>query len=161
MADRAFRPRAVTVDAGTTVRWRNNDDREHTVTATDRSFGSGVMSTGEAFSTRLSNPGTFSYLCAIHPEMTGTITVRGGSGSDPAPTPKPTPKPTPRPTAAPGSATVRVVDLDFRPGTIDVAAGSTVVWLNEGAATHTVTAADGSWDSGMVASGDSFQRRFP
>ena len=161
IGDRVFRPRSVTVDAGTTVKWRNSDDREHTVTATDRSFNSGVMDTGEAFSTKLSSPGTYDYLCAIHPEMTGSITVRGGSGSNPAPTPKPTPKPTPRPTTAPGSDTVRVVDLDFRPGTIDVDAGSTVVWVNEGAAMHTVTAADGSWDSGMVASGASFQRRFP
>ena len=69
--------------------------------------------------------------------------------------------PGPRPSAAaPGSDAVTVVDFDFRPGTIDVVAGATVVWSNDGAAPHTVTAEDGSWDSGMVAAVDTFQRRF-
>ena len=53
MADRAFRPRSITVDAGTTVKWRNDDDREHTVTSTDRAFDSGVLNPGQAFSTKL------------------------------------------------------------------------------------------------------------
>jgi plastocyanin len=164
MADRAFRPRSITVDAGATVRWRNDDDREHTVTSTDRAFDSGVLNPGQAFSTTLATAGTYSYLCAIHPEMTGSITVRGdsggGSGGGAAPTPKPSPKPTPTPPPAPGAEAVTVVDFDFRPGTVDVPAGATVVWSNDGVAPHTVTATDGSWDSGMVAPGDAFRRRF-
>lgn len=92
MAGRAFRPRAVTIDAGTTLRWRNDDDREHTVTARDGGFNSGVMGTGESWTKRFPTPGTFAYLCAIHPEMTGTITVRS-TGGGPAPTPKPTAPP--------------------------------------------------------------------
>jgi plastocyanin len=166
MAGREFRPASITVDAGTTVKWRNNDDREHTVTSTDRAFDSGDLHPGQSYATKLTTAGTYRYLCAIHPDMTGSITVRGGSGGGggggaaATPTPKAPPKPTPKPTAAPGSDSVTVVDFDFRPGTIDVAAGTTVIWSNDGVAPHTVTAKDGSWDSGMVAAGDAFRRTF-
>jgi plastocyanin len=162
MAGRIFSPRTLTVDAGTVVRWRNNDTREHTVTANDRSFDSGLMAVGATFVRTFTTPGTFNYLCAIHPDMTGTITVRtaGGGTPPPAPAPTPTPKPTPKPSPAPGTGDVRMVDFAFNPSSLDVVAGTTVVWANDGAALHTVTASDGSWDSGLIAAGGTFTRRF-
>ena len=160
MAGRAFSPASLTVDAGTAVRWRNNDVREHTVTASDRSFDSGVMAIGATFTKVFSIPGTYRYLCAIHPDMTGTIAVRTVGGATPPP-PAPTPRPTPVVTPAPGSGTVQVVDFAFSPGSVDVVAGTTVTWVNTGAALHTVTASDGSFDSGLLAAGGGrFSRRF-
>jgi plastocyanin len=162
MAGRVFRPATVTVDAGTAVRWRNNDSREHTVTATNNAYDSGIMAVGATFTRVYSTPGTFNYLCAIHPDMTGSIIVRGAGGATPPPTPvpTPTPRPTPVPTPAPGSSIVDAVDFAFTPGSIDITAGTTITWRNTGAAIHTVTASDGSFDSGLIRAGGTYQRRF-
>jgi plastocyanin len=55
---------------------------------------------------------------------------------------------------------VTIKDLAFTPATLTVAVGSTVTWTNEDAATHTVTADDGSFDSGSLAQGDTFTQTF-
>ena len=46
LVNRLYRPASISIDAGTTVTWRNIDDRPHTVTARDRSFDSGIFDTG-------------------------------------------------------------------------------------------------------------------
>ncbi len=162
MAGRAFTPATVTVDAGTAVRWRNNDSREHTVTSGSQAFDSGLIAAGATFTRVFSTPGTFSYLCLIHPDMTGTIAVRGAGGATPPPPPPPTPTPVPTPVVTPasGSGQVLVVDFAFNPAAVDVVAGTTVNWVNGGAALHTITASDGSFDSGLVPAGGRFARRF-
>jgi plastocyanin len=71
-----FTPADITVAAGTTITWTNNDDVEHTVTASDNSFGSKALETGDTFSFTFSKPGTYTYFCAIHPFMTGRVTVQ-------------------------------------------------------------------------------------
>ena len=48
----------------------------------------------------------------------------------------------------------------YVPATIRVKAGTTVVWKNEDQIPHTVTATDGSWDSGMIQPGGSYSRKF-
>ena len=64
--------------------------------------------------------------------------------------------------AAPLAKEVQVSALDYRfdPETVTINAGDTVVWTNNGSATHTVTASDGSWDSGSLAPGQSFSHTF-
>lgn len=64
--------------------------------------------------------------------------------------------------AAPSAAEVAVqlVDNAFEPKTITISAGDTIVWTNTGQRTHTVTASDGSWDSGRLAPGQTFSRQF-
>lgn len=71
----AFGPAELTVPAGTTVTWTNNDGAPHTVTADDGSFGSENLATGDTFSFTFDTPGTYTYHCEIHPSMTATITV--------------------------------------------------------------------------------------
>jgi len=73
--DRSFQPGSIEVVAGETVTWSNDDREGHTVTAIEGGFDSGIMTVGDAFSTTFETAGTFDYLCAIHPEMTGTVTV--------------------------------------------------------------------------------------
>lgn len=71
-----FAPNAMTVPAGTTIRWTNRDDVPHNVVAEDKSFKSKVLDTDESFSYTFSTPGTYTYLCSIHPKMTGKIVVQ-------------------------------------------------------------------------------------
>lgn len=49
----------------------------------------------------------------------------------------------------------------FIPEVAVVKVGGEVVWKNKDASVHTVTANDGSFDSGALAQGDEFRRKFP
>jgi plastocyanin len=71
----AFAPPELTVAAGSTVTWTNQDWAPHTATAGNAAFDSGRLDPGQSFSTTLSEPGTYGYYCAFHPGMMGTITV--------------------------------------------------------------------------------------
>lgn len=77
MADLAFSPDNLTVAAGTTVTWTNNDSVDHTVDTEDGTLDSGNLGNGDEFSFTFSEAGTFDYFCSIHPTMTGTIVVEG------------------------------------------------------------------------------------
>jgi plastocyanin len=57
--------------------------------------------------------------------------------------------------------TVTVVDSAYQPREVEVSPGTTVVWQQEGELPHTVTADDGSFDSGTMGQGDTFSRTFP
>ncbi len=61
---------------------------------------------------------------------------------------------------APAGTSVRMAGSRFEPVTLTVAPGSTVRWFNDDALPHTVTATDSSWDSGNLAPGGQFERRF-
>jgi plastocyanin len=74
--DFMFAPTSLTVTAGSTVTWRNNDDEPHTVVSDTGLFRSGAMDTNESFSFRFDKPGTYRYACSIHPRMVGTIIVQ-------------------------------------------------------------------------------------
>lgn len=72
-----YQPVTLTVSTGTTVVWENNDTVLHTVTSNDGTgtLDSGRLSQGETYSYTFSTPGTYTYYCAIHPNMRGTIIV--------------------------------------------------------------------------------------
>lgn len=70
-----FEPQKLTIKAGTTVTWKNEDDIPHTVTATTRSFHSKALDTDDSFSFTFATPGTYEYFCSLHPHMTATIVV--------------------------------------------------------------------------------------
>jgi plastocyanin len=72
----AFSPATVTVKAGSTITWTNQDQDQHTVTAmNDGPFHSAPLNTGESFHYTFTTPGRFEYLCTIHPFMTATVVV--------------------------------------------------------------------------------------
>ncbi len=52
--------------------------------------------------------------------------------------------------------TVEMADIKFNPATITVAQGTELVFDNSDAAPHTVTADDGSVDSGIIDPGKAF-----
>jgi plastocyanin len=78
----SFEPRSIVVVIGTnnTVVWTNNDGVPHTVTAVSvpngaTKFNSGNMDSGTTFTYTFTVPGTYTYDCAYHYWMTGTIVV--------------------------------------------------------------------------------------
>lgn len=78
MASLKFAPETIRVRRGETVRWTNADPVTHTVDATaGATFSSGDVPAGQGFAHRLDQTGTISYVCEIHPGMTGKIIVSG------------------------------------------------------------------------------------
>ncbi|WP_233514299.1 plastocyanin/azurin family copper-binding protein [Haloferax sp. Atlit-16N] len=97
--DFAFDPKTLTVRAGTTVRWENDSDVGHTVTAygdripTESTYfasggfeseraarndvSGGLLATGETYEHTFNVTGTYEYVCIPHESsgMTGTVTV--------------------------------------------------------------------------------------
>ncbi|MEV5649043.1 plastocyanin/azurin family copper-binding protein [Nocardia sp. NPDC052254] len=72
-----FSPDAVTVKVGETVTWKFSDKVPHAVQGIgDSAMGinSPIFDNGE-WSYTFSVPGTYRYLCPLHPEMRGTVTV--------------------------------------------------------------------------------------
>jgi plastocyanin len=74
------------------------------------------------------------------------------------------PAPAPAPAAAPAApaqeVAIEIVDNSFSPNKITVPVGATVVWTHKGQKPHTVTADDGSFDSGKLENGASFKQTF-
>ena len=68
----------LTVAPGTTVTWVNKGQAPHTTTADDGTWDSGTLQPGEDFSFTFDQPGTYTYHCSIHPDMTASVKVSGG-----------------------------------------------------------------------------------
>ena len=66
MKNLAFAPTAIHILPGQTVQWTNDDPLQHTVTADDGSFDSGLIDPGNAFSQEFDTPGTYQYYCQPH-----------------------------------------------------------------------------------------------
>jgi plastocyanin len=75
IADFAFSPPALTVASGSTVTWTNGDPFGHSVIGSDGAFASPSLDSGATFDFTFDTPGEYAYVCGIHPEMTGTVTV--------------------------------------------------------------------------------------
>lgn len=72
----AFAPSPVTVAVGTRVTWVNNDVTTHDATADNHAFATGSIAPGASASVTLQSAGSITYVCTIHPGMTGTINVQ-------------------------------------------------------------------------------------
>lgn len=76
-----YNPDLVTVPAGSTVSWANNDEQIHTVTSgtptngPDGLFDSGIMSAKGSFHHTFDTAGNYDYYCIVHPWMQGTVIV--------------------------------------------------------------------------------------
>jgi plastocyanin len=100
IGDSTFTPAKVTISAGQLVTWLNTSTTTHTVTADDGSFDSGELAQNDQFANVFDTPGTYTYHCAIHPKMTGTVIVKAAAAT---PSPSGPPPPTPPPGTLPPS----------------------------------------------------------
>lgn len=80
IVDFTFGPNSVTITAGGTVTWTNSDSAPHTATGDGGSFDTGTIESGGSASITFDTPGTYSYICSIHPDMTGTVVVLAADG---------------------------------------------------------------------------------
>lgn len=147
-----FSPSTVTLilGANNTVTFENKDTATHTVTATDNSFNSGDILPGKSWTHTFSAAGTFTYYCIYHSAwMKGSVVVKSGSAA--------------------GGFTVKIpagtgadTSLNYSPSSIRLVVGvnNTVTFLNGDSTKHTVTALDGSFDSGDILPGGSWTHTF-
>jgi plastocyanin len=137
-----FDPKPLRVAAGTTVRWTNTGARPHTATDRGGTFDTKPISPGKTGQVTFSVPGRYQYFCRINPaKMNGEVIVT--AGDEPAKVSR-----------------IQALDpalpgrkLSFDPSKLEVAVGSTILLANVGGKPHTITADDGSFDSGVVTPG--------
>lgn len=142
IVDFGFDPSTLTVPAGTKLAWTNTGARPHTVTDRGGTFDTGTILPDATGTIDLTVPGTYQVFCRINPgKMNGVIVVE--PGDQPADTNR-----------------VQAVDearegkqLSFEPAELTVPAGSTVQFANVGGKPHTMTAEDGTFDTGRVDPG--------
>lgn len=75
VGDNFYEPNEVTVAPGQAVRWEWVGKERHDVVSKDRSFVTELQREG-AYVHIFSDAGDYPYLCSIHPEMRGTVTVQ-------------------------------------------------------------------------------------
>lgn len=75
VVDNRFEPSDITIQQGQAVNWVfEGASSEHDVVAKDGSFVSELMMEG-SYTHVFDDAGEFDYLCSIHPEMRGSVTV--------------------------------------------------------------------------------------
>ena len=87
--DRLFAPTEMTIPAGTTVTWANQGRLPHTTTSPGV-WDSDRIAPGASWALRFDTPGTFDYLCTLHPnEMRARIVVEAAETAAPPPSGQP------------------------------------------------------------------------
>ena len=130
-----FHPSRVTVAAGDSVTWTNNDAVRHQVVGNDGSFSSPVLSAKQSFTHEFKAGGTFVYHDGLHPTLRGGVTVVP-------------------------QRTVWIMSGRFLPSTITIRAGQSVRWVNKTSANQQVVADDSSFTSSVLAGGAAFSHTF-
>jgi plastocyanin len=72
----AYAPSTITIKAGESINWTNSDGVDHSATADDSSWDTGILSQGESKSITFAKTGTYKYHCSLHPNMHGTVIVQ-------------------------------------------------------------------------------------
>jgi len=76
IANFAFAPAALEVPVGVAVTWSNDDGAPHGLAYADKGAGADVLLPGATFVRTFDRPGTYDYVCAVHPYMQGRVIVR-------------------------------------------------------------------------------------
>lgn len=76
IANFAFVPPLISIASGQSVTWTNNDGAPHGLAFKDGAKGTDLMLPEASFSRTFDRPGTYDYVCAVHPYMSGKVVVR-------------------------------------------------------------------------------------
>lgn len=153
-----YKPDVAYVPQGYIIEWTNVDTLAHTVTSSEdigETFDSGMIGEGEKYQldTSTLELGEYEYLCIVHPWMVSKIIIEE-------------PKEPITVTIPDGAGIRQEGQIYYDPENLQVEPATTVIWVNEDSAAHTVTSgtpadgADGMFDSGMVLAGETFEYTF-
>jgi plastocyanin len=142
IVDFGFAPTDLSVAVGDTIAWTNNGARPHTVSDRGGTFDTGPIQPKGQNGVTFSVAGTYYFFCRINPgRMNGVIEVEAGNEA-------------PRALRIQASDPAREGDdLSFTPNELTVQTGMPIVLANVGGKPHTLTADDGSFDTGIVPPG--------
>jgi plastocyanin len=124
-----FEPSTVTIQVGDTVTWTNEQGLHNVLLGDSRLNAPGFPqdpSWNPPPQQTFTTAGSYTFLCEVHPGMTGTVNVQGGG--EPTPTPTATPTPTPG-VPPPGGAEPDTTAPELSAVTIGPAAGGVQVGL--------------------------------
>ena len=68
-----YTEKVLKIKAGDSVTWTNMDDAPHTATGAD--FDTGKLAKGQSKTITFDTPGTYTYVCALHPSMKAELVV--------------------------------------------------------------------------------------
>ncbi|QKG72114.1 cupredoxin domain-containing protein [Erythrobacter mangrovi] len=69
-----FSPATVEAKPGDTITWKNLDAAPHTATA--KQWDSAKLNHSQSWSLKVTDKGTFEYICTYHPAMKGKVVVK-------------------------------------------------------------------------------------
>ena len=76
IVDFSFSPAVLNIKSGEKVSWTNEDSAPHTIVSeSGGEMNSERLSKNGVYQHTFSNPGAYSYICGIHPDMKGKIVV--------------------------------------------------------------------------------------
>ncbi len=146
------------VPKGHVVEWTNEDSFAHTVTSFEdvgETFDSGLLNEGETFQLDTSELeiGEYEYYCIVHPWMVSKLFIE--EPKEPVTVSMPE-----------GAGIQQEGQIYYDPDLVQISIGTTVLWINDDSAMHTVTSGNsqegpnGVFDSDLIAAGDSFEFTF-
>jgi len=146
------------VTKGHVVEWTNEDSFAHTVTSFEdvgETFDSGLLNEGETFQLDTSELeiGEYEYYCIVHPWMVAKLFIE--EPKEPVTVAMPV-----------GAGIQQEGQIYYDPEELQISIGTTVLWINDDSAMHTVTSGNsqegpnGVFDSDLIAAGDSFEFTF-
>ena len=149
-----YDPDVARVPQGHVVEWINEDNVSHTSTSSldfGETFDTGLLDGGASYRLDTSSLaiGEYEYLCIVHPWMVATLVIEEQR------------EPVVETVSIPDGAGIEQPgQVYYDPEVISVAVGTTVSWVNNDAAIHTVTATEGEFDSEIFSAGESFDYTF-
>ncbi|HEY1369656.1 MAG TPA: cupredoxin domain-containing protein [Gaiellaceae bacterium] len=130
-----FRPASITLAAGDTITWTNNDNTNHQVVADNGGFSSAVLAPGSSYSHTFDSAGSSAFHDGLHPGLKGSVAVNA-------------------------KGAISIMRTGFAPASANVTAGDNIRWTNHDTTNHQVVADDGSFSSPVLAPGQSFDHSF-
>jgi len=153
-----YDPDVAYVPKGHVVEWTNEDSFAHTATSSEdvgETFDTGLISEGETFQLDTSEleVGEYEYYCIVHPWMESKLFIE--EPKEPVTVSMPE-----------GAGIQQEGQIYYDPEVLQIAIGTTVLWINDDSSMHTVTSGNsqegpnGVFDSDLMAAGDSFEFTF-
>jgi plastocyanin len=71
-----FAPASVNATAKQPITWTNKDGAPHQIVVASKNLKTAVLNNGQSGALTIAEPGTYDYVCGIHPTMKGKIVVK-------------------------------------------------------------------------------------